>query len=168
MVRAGRISEAQVDAAVARILAMKFEAGLFENPYADGGRALRAASLPGDAALARLSAERGIILLKNDGVLPLNPGSAGRLAVIGPNAAAPQFGGYSGTSPRAVSVLDGIKADAGRMTVAFAEGVRITNNETAGDSHGALVPVPRGREYPADRGSGRSRAALGRGRPGAR
>ncbi|MEO6091709.1 MAG: glycoside hydrolase family 3 N-terminal domain-containing protein [Novosphingobium sp.] len=143
LVRGGRISEAQVDAAVARILAMKFEAGLFENPYADAGRALRASSQPADAALARLSAERAIVLLKNDGILPLDPTTAKRLAVIGPNAFAPQFGGYSGRSRRPVSVLDGIKAGAGRrMTVEFAEGVRITQHEATGGRHGALEPVP--------------------------
>ena len=143
LVRGGRISEAQIDTAVSRILALKFEAGLFENPYVDSGRAIRAANQAGDAVLARVSAERALILLKNDGVLPLDPAANVRLAVIGPNAAAPQLGGYSGLNSRAISILDGIRAAAGRrMAVEFAEGVRISDNEEGSRRPGPLKPAP--------------------------
>lgn len=143
LVRLGRIAEVQIDAAVSRILALKFEAGLFENPYADSGRAVRASNQPADEVLARRSAERAIILLKNDGILPLDPHAATRLAVIGPNAFRPQLGGYSGQNARSVSILDGVKSAAGaRMSIDFAEGVRISDNDEGTRRPGAFKPVP--------------------------
>src|SRR5262249_32761235 len=73
LVRAGRAPEAKVDAAVARVLAMKFEAGLFEDPYLDAKRAATNTNTPADVKLARTVAQKSLVLLKNDGVLPLDP-----------------------------------------------------------------------------------------------
>ena len=126
LVRAGRVDEAKIDAAVARILALKFEAGLFENPYSDPRRAVRETNTPADIKLARTAAQKALILLKNDGVLPLDPKATLKLAVIGPNARAPVFGGYSGENAKAVGVLAGVQAAAGRsISIEYAEGVRI-------------------------------------------
>ncbi|MCG8369575.1 MAG: glycoside hydrolase family 3 C-terminal domain-containing protein, partial [Proteobacteria bacterium] len=89
LVEEGRVSEAQIDAAVLRILRVKFELGLFERPYTDPG------SLPGtgdDRALraARDTATQSVVLLKNDrGVLPLDTGELASIAVVGPLADAP-------------------------------------------------------------------------------
>ena len=93
LVKQGRVSESQIDAAVARILALKFEAGLFENPYVDPTRVLRRTNTTADVALARKVAQRALILLKNDGVLPLDPAAKLKLAIIGPNGAEPVLGG---------------------------------------------------------------------------
>ena len=69
------------------------------------------------------------MLLKNDGTLPLNAGSLKTLAVIGPNAARIDLGGYSNVPRQAVSVLDGIKAKVGnRARVVHSEGVRLTES----------------------------------------
>lgn len=132
LVRAGRVKEARVDEAVAQILRLKFEAGLFEHPYTDLPLALRQTNTQADVRLARTAAEKAIVLLKNDGLLPLRAGL--RLAVIGPNAAQPQFGGYSGDNAKAVSVLDGLKA-LSDLTVDYAEGVRLAEVEPS--------PLPR-------------------------
>ncbi len=135
LVRAGRVPEARIDAAVSRILTLKFEAGLFENPYIDPVKAVRGVNTPADVKLARKAAQKSIVLLKNDGVLPLDPGARLKLAVIGPNAVDPLFGGYSGENVRAVGVLAGIKAAAGPgMTIEHAEGVRIINRAQSGVS----------------------------------
>jgi beta-glucosidase len=76
-VRAGRIPEARIDAATARVLALKFRAGAFENPYADAeGKA--AARGPSMRAVALRAAQRAIILLKNDGTLPLTVPAGGK------------------------------------------------------------------------------------------
>lgn len=132
LVRAGRVSESQINTAVARILAMKFEAGLFENPFADARRARRLTNTPADVKLARDVATKGLILLKNDGVLPLDPARKLRLAVIGPNAAESRLGGYAGENHKAVSILEGIKAAVGsNITITYAEGVRITQTDPA-------------------------------------
>jgi beta-glucosidase len=124
---AGLVTQAQIDAAVRRMLRMKFLAGLFEHPYAD---AAYAESVTGNAearALAVEAARRSTVLLKNDGILPLHAGALRTLAVIGPNAATAQLGGYSNVPARTVSVLDGIRAKAGdRLRIVSAEGVRLT------------------------------------------
>jgi beta-glucosidase len=85
-VQAGRISEALVDQAVARVLDMKFRLGLFERPYVDEGRVAEVFDTPDQRALARRIAQKSMVLLKNQGeLLPLKPDLA-RIAVIGPNA----------------------------------------------------------------------------------
>lgn len=133
LVRAGRVSEARIDAAVARILALKFEAGLFENPYVDRARALRQINTPAAIKLARTAAQKALVLLKNDGVLPLDPKVSRKLAVIGPNAVEPLFGGYSAVNAKAVGILDGIRAAVGPgISVTHAEGVRIIKPDPTG------------------------------------
>jgi beta-glucosidase len=127
LLKAGRISLRQLDAAVGRVLAMKFEAGLFEHPYVDATRAVQQTDTPDDVALARRSAERALILLKNDGIAPLDPKATLKLAVIGPNAATPMTGGYSGRNTKSVSILDGIRSAAGPgISILHSDGVWIT------------------------------------------
>ncbi len=125
---AGRVTQAEIDAAVRRMLKLKFLSGLFENPYAD---AKYAESITGNAearALAADAARRSVILLKNDGVLPLRANTLKTLAVIGPNAAIAQLGGYANVPARAVSILDGIRTKLGnRVRIVTAEGVRLTD-----------------------------------------
>ena len=145
LVRAGRVDKAQLDAAVSQVLALKFEAGLFEKPYLDERQALRSTRTPEHARLARVAAQKAVILLKNDGLLPLEPHGALKLAVIGPNAREPLFGGYSGSNERAVGILDGIRQGAPQgVSVEHAEGVWITPPDTIGKhrSYSPLTEVP--------------------------
>lgn len=144
LVKQGRVSEAQIDAAVARILALKFEAGLFENPYVDPARVLRRTNTTADVALARKAAQRALILLNNDGVLPLDPAAKLKLAIIGPNAAEPVLGGYSGENAKAIGILAGIKAAAGPdIAISHADGVWITQPDAKGrPGHSHYIPVP--------------------------
>jgi beta-xylosidase len=79
-------SMARVDAAVRRILEMKFALGLFEQPYVDPGAAPAVFDTAEHRSLARRIAQRSIVLLKNDGLLPLDKGLAS-IAVVGPSAA---------------------------------------------------------------------------------
>ena len=112
-VRAGRVSEATVDVAVRRMLTLKFRAGLFEQPYGD---AARAEALTGNAearALALKAAQRSIVLLKNDGVLPLDRRVARTVAVIGPNADVARLGGYSAIPRQAISLAQGHRGAGG-------------------------------------------------------
>jgi beta-glucosidase len=134
LVRDGRVSEERIDESVRRLLALKFRAGLFENPYADAAQAVALTNNQEARALALTAAQRAIILLKNDGMLPLRLPQAGAakpiIAVIGPNAAVARLGGYYGQPPVTVSILEGIRAKVGpRADVVYAEGVKITAND---------------------------------------
>lgn len=83
-VRAGALDEALLDESVRRVLTIKFEYGLFENPYVDVDKVRAAMTSPQKAALSEKIAGDSLILLKNDGTLPLKKGA--KLAVIGPHA----------------------------------------------------------------------------------
>ncbi len=84
-VRSGEVEMGTVDAAVRRVLSVKFALGLFEQPFVDEAKASAAFETPSQRSLARRAAVESLVLLKNDGVLPLRPGLQ-RLAVIGPGA----------------------------------------------------------------------------------
>ena len=130
-VRDGRVPEAAVNQAVRRMLDLKFRAGLFENPYADAELAVKLTNNAEAKALALKAAQRSIVLLKNDGTLPLAMSATKpTIAVIGPSAAVARLGGYYGQPPVTISILDGIKAKVGsRANIVFSEGVKITEND---------------------------------------
>ena len=125
---AGLVTQEQIDTAVRRMLRMKFLAGLFENPYADARVAQSITNNTQARALAVQAARKTTVLLKNDGTLPLRVANLKTLAVIGPNAAQVDLGGYSNVPAHTVSVLEGIEAKLkDRVRVVSAEGVRITD-----------------------------------------
>ena len=74
--RRGEVQMETIDLAVRRVLAQKLALGLFENPYVDENRAAAAFDTPAQRALARRAATESLVLLSNDGILPLpvNPG----------------------------------------------------------------------------------------------
>ncbi len=96
---AGKLSLTTVDTAVRRHLQKKYELGLFEHPYIDEGSVIELFETPAQRDLARQVACQSIVLLKNDGLLPLKK-TLGVLAVIGPNAhnGRNQLGDYSYTA----------------------------------------------------------------------
>jgi beta-glucosidase len=119
----GLVDRAIIDAAVARVLRVKFELGLFERPYVDPDRA---AALNGHAdhrRLAREAAAASIVLLKNErGRLPFSK-SLRSVAVLGADAVEARLGGYSGPGVERISILDGIRQALGpAATVRHAPG----------------------------------------------
>ena len=96
-IRAGRVDEALVDRAVLRVLHQKDELGLLDATFDDDPPTVVDLDPPQHRALARQLAEESIVLLRNDGVLPLSLSAEQRIAVIGPNAdrAEALFGCYS-------------------------------------------------------------------------
>ena len=135
MVEDGRISEAAIDDKVRRIYRACMEMGFFDRDQkADSIRLFNRKA----NEMSRKIAEEGIILLKNDGILPLDRSSVRKIAVIGPdansriisdvreNAAAISYGG--GGSSRVhpwyvVSPLEGIVREFPQAEVSYAEGV---------------------------------------------
>lgn len=132
MVRDGRIDIADIDAAVRRLLTMKFLSGAFENPYVDARRADALTATPDAVALARKAAQKAVVLLKNEGgLLPLDPSKIQRMAVLGTHARDTPIGGYSDVPAHVVSVLEGLQVAAdGKFQVDYAEGVRITESRS--------------------------------------
>ena len=142
LVRQGRVSEDEINTSVRRILRMKFEAGLFENPYVDAASADARTATPDALELAREAARKAMVLLKNDrGVLPLDASRIKRMAVVGTHARDTPIGGYSDEPRHVVSVLEGMRNEArGRFAVDYAEGVRITESRSWSGDEVKLVP----------------------------
>ncbi len=131
LVRSGRLNVSVVDEAVRRVLRVKFALGLFDDPYrySDTAREQAATMTPANLAAARDVARRSIVLLKNDGLLPLDK-AVRSIAVIGPLADdkdAP-LGNWRGrgAANSAVSLLEGVKAAVSPGTrVVYAEGAKL-------------------------------------------
>ncbi len=128
-VAAGLVSEETLDTAVRRVLSAKFELGLFEHPYVDEAATPGVLSASVHRDIARTSAERSLVLLKNDGTLPLNATALGRVAVIGQLAASRRdtLGPwvFDHDTAETVTILDGLRARLGDA-VEFAPGAGIT------------------------------------------
>ena len=91
LVEAGVVPVEVVDAAVRRVLLQKVELGLFERPYVDADAAPAAFGTAAGRALARRAAIGSIVLLDNDGTVPLDPGALGAVAVVGPASDDPRL-----------------------------------------------------------------------------
>lgn len=131
-VKSGKVSMKVLDEAVGRVLRLKFELGLFDNPYIDPCHAALNVRSVENVEVARQAAREGVVLLENNGILPLKKDM--KIAVIGPNAdnMYNQLGDYTAPQPRENirTVLDGIRAKAGSGNVTYVKGcsVRDMNN----------------------------------------
>lgn len=85
LVEEGRISVERIDESVRRILTLKFDIGLFEHPYPDPSMFDHLATADNRAKALR-AAQESIVLLRNDGVLPLSPATTGIMLLLGPTA----------------------------------------------------------------------------------
>lgn len=109
----GRIAQAVVDTAVARVLRQKFLLGLFDNPFVDPAEAQYLNGHPDHRQLAKKAALESVVLLQNNNSLLPITANAKSIAVIGADAAEVRLGGYSGPGNALISLLDGIKKRAG-------------------------------------------------------
>lgn len=136
LVKEGRLSEADVDVAVRRILKAKFRSGVFDKKYADVKNIKKHVHTPEHIALAKTIADESIVLLQNnDNILPLNPDKIKSIAVVGPNANQVQYGDYSYTrdNKSGVTVLQGITDLVGdKVKVNYAKGCGISSLDTTG------------------------------------
>lgn len=120
-VRSGEIPEELVDRAVLNILRLKFKLGLFDGKALWKRKPIRTRK---SVALARKAAEQSIVLLKNDGLLPLDSSKKQKIAVIGPNADRVQMGDYCASSnfKYGVSPYQGLLNKVGAEYVTMAMG----------------------------------------------
>ena len=113
----GEIKQNIIDTAVARVLRLKFELGLFENPYVDPQEARIWNGHKTHRNLALEAAQKSIVLLKNEkNILPLRK-NIKSIAVVGPDADEARLGGYSGPGINKVSIQDGIKNKLGSTAI---------------------------------------------------
>lgn len=130
LLKEGKVKLADIDNAVFQTLKIKFELGLFENPYVDYKTTVEISKDPASRALALRAAQESIVLLKNENnILPLQKGKYNKIAVVGPCSKDLFTGGYSGVPYQSVSVLEGIKAKIGTTSeVLWAQGCKIVDN----------------------------------------
>lgn len=130
LVKEGKIKTAALDSAVADILRLKFELGLFERPSIDLEKVKTATQDLTGRRLALEAAEKSMVLLKNEGgLLPIKKSQYKKIAVIGPCAAVNYLGDYSGVPVHNVSLLEGIRNKfAGQSEILYAKGCLLTKN----------------------------------------
>jgi len=124
LVREGRIPESRIDESVRRILTAKFRLGLFEHPYADPATSMQVRLCPEHRATALDAARKSIVLLKNDGLLPLAPGKYKKIMVTGINADDENILGDWSARQRpenVVTVLEGLRAIAPDAEITFVD-----------------------------------------------
>ena len=124
-IKQGLIREADLDVAVKRLMRARFLLGMFDPPemVAYSRTAISENDSDAHRQLALAAARESMVMLKNDGVLPLKR-HIGKLVVIGPLAdqIAVLEGNYNGMPSRATSVLEGIRQQFGSSQVGFAPG----------------------------------------------
>lgn len=129
-----KVSEDILNQAVSHVLRLKFEMGLFENPYVDPDKAARTVNAESHRHLALDVARASVTLLKNNNVLPVSK-SIGKVAVVGPNADVPynQLGDYTAPQPdgHVVTVLDGVLNLLKPEQVVYAKGCAVRDTVSA-------------------------------------
>ena len=135
----GILKDSDIDASLRRLFTARIKLGMFDPaemvPFSKIDE--RELDSAGHRALARKLANESIVLLKNDGTLPLNLKKSGiRIAVVGPLADQTKvlLGNYTGTPTHSVSVLDGMKTEFPDAQITFVPGTEFLRNDG--------VPVP--------------------------
>ena len=145
LVKQGAVDITLIDDAVKRILTVKFELGLFDDPYRYNYRGKEIENKKVNAAHRKVAREAGagsVVLLKNQNVLPVTS-TAGKIAVVGPlnKAKKDMLGNWSaiGKAEEVISVFDGLKAALPKAKITYIEGYDLETNE--------LKPLPDFSEY---------------------
>ncbi len=131
-VKQGVLTEAAMDVALKRLFTARFRLGLFDPPDKVPYAQTPDSEIDSEAhrELALKMARESIVLLKNDGVLPLNAGVR-KIAVLGPLAQSIRVleGNYNGTPSRATTALDGIRKQFASAQVTYAPGMNFLREE---------------------------------------
>ena len=131
----GRVTEAQITTACERLMTTRYLLGILGDEGSEyDSIPFEANDTDANAALAQAVTERAMVLLKNDGVLPLTREAIHTIGVIGPNAnsVACLEGNYNGTSARYVTYLEGIRAACeGKARVLYAQGSHLYKDRTS-------------------------------------
>lgn len=132
---AGLITEEDITASAERLFTTRFLLGEFDENCVYNTIPYETVECPEHLALSEEAARRSVVLLKNDGLLPLNLGEIKTIGVIGPNAndRMALIGNYHGTASRYITVLEGIQDYVGdRARVLYAEGCHLYRDRAEG------------------------------------
>ena len=161
-VQQGYLPESAMDTALIRLFTARIKLGMFDPPDMVPYTKIEEKELdsPGHRALARKLADESMVLLKNDGVLPLKPGVK-RIAVVGPLAdqTAVLLGNYTGRPTHTVSMLDGLKAEFPEAKITYVAGTQFLSDEGTAVPN-SMLTTPDGKpglkaEYGSRKGMGR-------------
>ena len=150
-VQQGLVTEQEINGALYHTLWTRFRLGMFDPadqvPYSK--YTLQDNDTPASRQVALDIARQSLVLLKNDGILPLDRSKIKQIAVIGPNGDSKSMlqGNYHGSASRPVSILDGIKQLAGpNIQVTFALGSPVTTKPGtapwSGQDNATTRPIP--------------------------
>jgi beta-glucosidase len=152
----GKVTEERINQSVARILTLKFRLGLFEHPFVDANAANAAVENPAAHQLARKAAQESLVLLRNDGTLPLSKHHARRILVTGPASDSPtnQLGGWSIAwqgafnlpadipTPEVTTIKEGVQQAAGHGTqVVWKQGAPVADTTNRVNPDGTTDPT---------------------------
>ncbi len=133
-VKQGFLKESEIDVALTRLFTARMKLGMFDPPemvpYSKIDEKLL--DSPEHRALARKMANESMVLLKNDGVLPLRTTNI-KIAVVGPLAVQTKvlLGNYNGTPSHTVSVLEGLRAEFPSATINFVPGTKVLRKDSS-------------------------------------
>jgi beta-glucosidase len=137
-VQQGYLPESAVDQALIRLYTARIKLGMFDPPDMDPYSKIDEKELasPEHRALARKVAEESMVLLKNDGILPLKP-DVKNIAVVGPLADQTRvlLGNYNGMPDHIVSFMEGLKAEFPDAKISYVPGTQFLNQ------HGEPMPA---------------------------
>jgi beta-glucosidase len=131
-VQQGYLSQSAMDTALVRLFTARIRLGMFDpagtDPYANIDK--KELNSPEHRALARKLADESMVLLKNDGTLPLKPGVK-NIVVVGPLAdqTAVLLGNYNGTPTHTVSMLEGLKAEFPNAKITYVPGTQFLRDD---------------------------------------
>jgi beta-glucosidase len=156
-VKQGLLKESEMDKSLRRLFTARIQLGMFDPPEMVPYSKIDEKELDSaeHRALARRLANESMVLLKNDGVLPLKSGAL-KIAVVGPLADQTKvlLGNYNGTPTHSVSVLDGLKAEFPNAQITFVPGTQFLRSEGS-PLPASLLSTPDGKPgLKADYGTG--------------
>ena len=128
----GLLKETEIDTALIRLFTARMKLGMFDPPESVPYSTIDEKELdtPEHRAMARSLANESMVLLKNDGTLPLKPGPL-KIALIGPLADQTKYllGNYSGIPTHTVSMLEGLKAEFPEAQISFVPGTQFLRHD---------------------------------------
>jgi beta-glucosidase len=128
----GFLKESEIDTALVRLFAARMKLGMFDPPERVPYTKIDEKELDSAAhrEMARVLANESMVLLKNDGILPLQKNGI-KIAVMGPLANQTRYllGNYTGSPTHIVSVLDGIKSEFPNAQITFSPGTQFLSND---------------------------------------